>query len=320
MSLITFTPKIRKIAIVIFILTAVSTVAIAIKGSSAQSPTPYWLFTIVASILTSSLSIYLAILMGKPLEKHLEEILQRQELGAAVLALWEVENVKETGFIALHGGAEWSWRDDIKSRWSPSTAYSIFKLEKFLTAVYTGRAFFEFLPLKRYQDTSLMRSRHIVLLGGIISTPEVNNLYGQIALPFGQLIDDKDDTKRYITVKANDGRYPSTISDNKVITDYGTITLIREEKSGRRMYWFNGNFGFATFGAILLMTRNDHAKLLPFPKRGHYVQAIVEVSNIINEEMDENHQSLRLILPVEEGVLPDNFSINSIITNKIVMT
>jgi len=257
---------------------------IAVFGSARKEESMYWLYTVVSSLFISMLATYLVVFFGlDTFQEYVRDVESRKKSWEACKfwGLWDRDIRKVT---ICYGGTLGEWLDDKVSKSSLATVYSIERLKDFFRnhldgSVQVGvHAFGEncsrLLPANALDGD-------LIVLGGYISIKPLKDIHKKFR--FYQNFDDENDR-----ILVANGDIRSNKVDGMITSDVCLVTVV-DAGSGRRLYWFSGNYGLGTYGAISALTGGwPEFKVIDLPPGG-YVQYVIETLSIVNQELTSEH-------------------------------
>ena len=165
----------------------------------------------------------------------------------------------------------------------------------------------EFEKVDADQETN--ERRNIILLGGYLSVPTLEQFQQHANLPYRQDFSDKNQRK-VIVVREDQMRVSELDGANKIKTDYATVTIV-VDSSGRHLFWLSGNYGIGAYGAVLAATRNEPRLQFGKPAKGQFYQAVVKVSSVHDDKLEPDHRHIEICDRIN-GDLPGAFSLASL--------
>jgi hypothetical protein len=268
-------------------------------------PNAWWRLTI-SSIAVNALTSFGAVLFGiSRIEREMQKIENRRSLGI-IMDFWGRQHLRSNGFRIFYGGTLGAFRDDGPQYTSLATVYSLQALKEMFGRILGDdptpgdMAFHEVVP-----EQASGAKFHVILLGGYLSIPVLENFPKQANLPFVQDFSDKD--RRLIRAVQKVLVSELSTDTHDIVQDYAVVT-IAVESSGRHLFWFSGNYGIATYGALLAATRNNPRFQLGKPVAGEYFQAIIRVWSVKKSKLEPDHEDIEICETIS-GKLPTDFSI-----------
>jgi len=267
-----------------------------------------WSLGVWSAICVNALTSTAAVLIGlSRIEADLQRFARQKSLGILV-DFWGRDELRSNGFKVIYGGELGSFRDDTHQRTSLATIYSIQELAKTLGVVAPELPPLKYAAFTDVDATEVATGRyHIILLGGYLSIPTLKEFQQRANLPYRQDFSNQNNRK---VIVVRDVERISEIDNDKIVTDYAVVT-IAVDSSGRHLFWLSGNYGIATYGAVLAATRNEPRLQLGKPATGHYYQAIIRVSSVRDDKLEPDHPHIEICDRID-GQLPPNFSLASL--------
>jgi hypothetical protein len=153
-----------------------------------------------------------------------------------------------------------------------------------------------------------------VLLGGYLSIPGLKDFPSKAGVTYHQDFEQKGRKVVLGSVSRPSRIFESRLdtAEELVVEDYGVVTLITE-KDKRSIVWLSGNYGLATYGAVLFLTRPELIEKLEIPQPGHYTQLVLRIDKIENNELLPDHRDIR-VCTTQSGDLHPDFSLSMIAT------
>jgi len=272
-------------------------------------PNAWWRVTISA-IAVNALTSFGAVLFGlNRLEDHIERELQKSDFlrnFGLLVDFWGRESLRSNGFCIIYGGKLGAFRDDEHQHSSLATIYSLQALKEMFGKIFDK----QFAPVDKAFDRVNAKEEaaapyNIILLGGYVSIPVLEEFPKRAKLPYRQDFSDPD--RRLIRVVDEERVSVLDEHTNHIVEDYALVT-IAVESSGRHLFWFSGNYGIGTYGALLAATRNNPRLQMGKPEPGHYYQAVIRVWSVKESTLDPEHKEIE-IYDYVTSKLPKDFSI-----------
>lgn len=287
---------------------------IAFSGSTLKAVdnnSSYWFYTTIGSLSTNALAVYVVLFLGFHHFQTIYEILVSKNRMNFTYELWESTNAKKNGFKIYFGGDLGSMRDDMPTKSCLATHYSIHLLTDNLIKCYGKKIKIHTEPFPlATKENHIEKHMDIIILGGHVAIPKLKQFSESSGFIFYQNFDDPDN-RRIIFSAEKSRNYVSKLGgDASNDVDYALLTIVVEKHSGRHLYWFSGNFGIGTYGAVIMATRKNHPKLRK-PTPGRYNQYIIRVNDIYNERITESHGSIDIAKDASTD-LPSEFNINTL--------
>uniref|UniRef100_I2Q6I5 Uncharacterized protein n=1 Tax=Desulfovibrio sp. U5L TaxID=596152 RepID=I2Q6I5_9BACT len=301
----------------IFLILFATALAIAIMGSAKAQPSDnsdYWLYTILASLVVNALATYIVLFLGLPhFQKYLKHLAAKKR-GKEIVKFWDLQNSLIKKITIYYGGKLGTWRDG-EGRTSSThysslpTIYSIQRLKERIGFYFGDRYTVEskqFPVDNHFTDDD--NDSHVIILGGYLSIPILKQFSENTGFMHSQNFEDR--SKRITKIGQKD--FPTNVINGEPITsDYALLTVAVEKKTQKCLYWFSGNCGFGTFGAVLAATEESNRCNLLLPKPGSYTQCLIETKDIANEEMFLNHNSFDASFHINTK-LPEDFTLEKL--------
>jgi hypothetical protein len=268
-------------------------------------PNAWWRLTI-SSIAVNALTSFGAVLFGiSRIEREMQKYENQRNLGI-LMDFWGREPLRSNGFRIFYGGALGAFRDDEKQYSSLATIYSIQALQEMFGRILNDGPLPHHTAFDKVDPAQASSAQyHIILLGGYLSIPVLEDFPKRANLPYVQDFSDKD--RRMIKVVQKPRVSELNKDTNDIVEDYAVVT-IAVEGSGRHLFWFSGNYGIATYGALLAATRNNPRLQLGKPNAGEFFQAVVRVWSVQESTLEPDHEEIEICDTIS-GNLPEDFSI-----------
>jgi len=296
----------------IFIILLIINIYIAYQGSNStqqELENRYWQYHTLASLAANALAMYLILFLGLHHFQHYWDSFPARKRLGQLYHFWHSPDALSLGFNIYYGGKLGAWRDDEKIVSSLATLYSIESLKRCLFLCFGNKLAVDTKPLPEANNiTDTDRTRHVIVLGGYLSVPPIKDFSKKAKFICYQNFDDLNQ-RRVVVAGVDPTSYTTHLENNKIEYDYAILTIAVEKESNRHFYWFSGNYGLATYGAVLLATGNVKNPGIKCPNPGNYSQYIIHVRGITNEEMPDNHSDLVIETTMHKD-LPLDFSIN----------
>jgi hypothetical protein len=265
-----------------------------------------WTWALTSSIAVNVMTSFVAVLLGI---NHLEREIRNQERLRQLtnlIGFWGRENFRSEGFKIFYGGKLGAFRDDEQQYSSLATIYGVQALTEMFNNIFPGQDAPEHMSFDNVKPNDAKRgSYHVILLGGYMSIKVLERFPDLADLQYTQ--DFSDPEMRRIRIGRKTDIATELDDRNDITTDYAMVTIAVEE-SGRHLFWFSGNYGIGTYGALLTATRNEECCRFEHPGKGRFYQAIIKVSSVRESSIEPDHEDIT-IEKFCSGHLPKGFSI-----------
>jgi hypothetical protein len=268
-------------------------------------PNAWWRLT-VSSIAVNALTSFGAVLFGiSRIEREMQKYEIQRNLGI-VMDFWGREPLRANGFRIIYGGNLGAFRDDEKQYSSLATIYGIQALKDMFAKILNDEPVPHHVAFSKVDPEQASNAQYnVILLGGYLSIPVLEDFPKRANLPYVQDFSNTD--KRLIKVVQKPLVSELSKDTKDIVEDYAVVT-IAVEGSGRHLFWFSGNYGIATYGALLAATRNNPRLQLGKPEAGEFFQAVVRVWSVQESTLDSSHEAIEICDTIS-GKLPADFSI-----------
>jgi hypothetical protein len=289
----------------LLLLAAIGFAYLGAPSSATAGDRHAWWLLLLSSIAVNVLTSFGAVLFGvSRIEREMQKYELQRNLGI-VIDFWGRDALRANGFHIIYGGTLGAFRDDEKQYSSLATIYSIQALEEVFGLILGDEPSPRHTAFDKVDPKQAAQAQYnIILLGGYVSIPVLKEFPVRANLPYLQ---DFSDTNRRRVILVREERVSELSDTNDITSDYALVT-IAVEASGRHLFWFSGNYGIATYGALLAATRNDARLQLGRPEPGEYFQAIVRVWSVQNSTLDPDHKEIEVSESIS-GKLPKDFSL-----------
>jgi hypothetical protein len=243
------------------------------------------------SFTISLIASFAAVLVGvNSLQRYIDATDRKKKLGN-MKDFWEVEDPK-AGFVIVFGGQIGDFLDDEPTVTSEATMRSLAKLMAAIMEVHgsTVDIFVEnYVDFKKAEHGN----RNLVLLGGYLSVPPVEDIAIEASFPYRQNLQDSENR---LIIRSGDGvasveRKSERKIDSKskpVLLDWAFIAKVQEVDVKKTAFFFSGNYGAGTYAAVLAATSRDAPYLNCKTHPGGSKQWIIEARNVTPQTLRQS--------------------------------
>lgn len=285
-----------------------------VDGLENQS-TKTILNSIIAMLINISSSLVILFLGFEKFKSVLDRELHKSSYGK-LYELW-YGGIGNRKYFLFYGGSLGTFREKENHTSSLATAYSIQVIKSCLVDKMRVAERILHKSIEENINLSDIENNNIILLGGI-SSLEYKSFFLKKNFPclFIEQHVSGDDRSICFVDEGSEFKTKTIFNnDRKIIRDVAIITIARDIY-GLNLYWINGNFGLGTYASVLFLTGSmyDH-KFISLPDNGKFVQFAIEVTNIVDEQLSEEHRAISLTKfnDYRPRCLPENFSVSSFI-------